>query len=64
MRRSRSGPVSIPEEESKIKQNIVADGEEEAYRSKASGMGQTKGLSFVTAQEEDKQENRRSLPNE
>ena len=51
MRRSRSGPVSVLEEESKIKQNIVAD-EEFAYMSNASGMGQTKGLSFVSAQEE------------
>ena len=52
MRRSRSGPVSVPEEESKMKQNMVADSEEEAYRSNASGMGQTKNLSFVSAQEE------------
>ena len=52
MRRSRSGPVSAPEEESKMKQNIVADGEDEAYMSNASGMGQTKGLSFLSAQEE------------
>ena len=66
MRRSRSGPISVQEEESKRKQNIVAaaDNEEEAYMAKASGMGQTKGLAFISAEEENKQENRRSLPNE
>ena len=46
-----------------MKQNMVADSEEEAYFSNASGMGQTKGLSFIS-QEENKQDNRRSLPNE
>ena len=65
MRRSRSGPISVQDEESKMKPNIVAaDNEEEAYMAKASGMGQTKGLSFISAEEENKQENRRSLPNE
>ena len=43
-----SGPISMPGEETKQKQIKIVTGDvEEEYMAKASGMGQTKGVSFI-----------------
>ena len=48
-------PISIPGEETKnnnSNQLIVEEQEEDAYKAKASGMGQTRGMSIVSSEEE------------
>ena len=48
-------PISIPGEETKnnnSNQLIVDEQEEDAYKAKASGMGQTRGMSIVSSEEE------------
>ena len=52
-RHSMSGPISMPSEETKQKPiKIVTEDIEEEYMAKASGMGQTKGISFISEEEE------------
>ena len=56
-----NGPISIPAEENKAKHvKIITEDIEEEYMAKASGMGQTKGVSFISDEEE---EQRRSITN-
>ena len=44
-------PISLPDEEVK-NQLIESEEEEDAYKAKASGMGQTRGMSIVSSEEE------------
>ena len=52
--KASQGPISIPGEEYKQGPNVqlITSEEEDAYRAKASGMGQTRGMSIVSSEED------------
>jgi len=52
------GPISVPGQEQPEAQ-LITEEEQDAYMAKASGMGQTKGMSIISSEgeEEIKQEN-------
>ena len=58
------GPISVPGQEQPESQ-LITEEEQDAYMAKASGMGQTKGMSIISSEgdeEEIKQENKNKDP--